>query len=326
MAKKKPILGSVNLDYVGDNFEWYAIVTMFNYEEFYVDNLIQGINGTSLEPLVDEFFVPITKTLVNSYQVYMQGQKPKITKSKDAYSFYVFIRCKLTEELWCFLRETTGVAVIPTVGGIPQPVPYEEIYKMKCKTLPKGFLIDWPSDKPGSLLKELRDNYEHYVDLPWKRNGEKYKPIKDTKLKNTYERMTIQAVRYDNPELADKMEAKRQAKAKQISEYLERQQKLESMKLKKEKEKKFRANEKLIEKYNIPINRERWGWEKMIVKFGEELSSGKSPEEVIALAEEYERTAQEKYLARKAKEAEEAAKNAEAEGNEQNGDVVDTVS
>jgi hypothetical protein len=197
---------------------------------------------------------------------------------------------------------------------------------MKCKTLPKGFLIDWPSDKPCSLLKELRDNYEHYVDLPWKRNGEKYKPIKDTKLKNTYERMKIQAVRYDNPELADKMEAERQAKAKQISEYLERQQKLESMKLKKEKEKKFRANEKLIERYNIPINRERWGWEKMIVKFGEELSSGKSPEEVIALAEEYERTAQEKYLARTAKEDVQADKNAEVEGNEQNGDVVDTVS
>jgi transcription antitermination factor NusG len=189
MAKKKPILGSVNLDYVGDNFEWYAIVTMFNYEEFYVDNLIQGINGTSLESLVDEFFVPITKTLVNSYQVYTQGQKPKITKSKDAYSFYVFIRCKLTEELWCFLRETTGVAVIPTVGGIPRAVSEEEIYKTKCNTLPQGFLKDFPKNKNGSPLKELRDQYNKYEALPWKvRSG--FVTLTDEELMERYERMS----------------------------------------------------------------------------------------------------------------------------------------
>jgi transcription antitermination factor NusG len=189
VANKKIILGSVNLNYIDDTFQWYAIVTQFNYEKFYVNNLIQGIEGTKLESQVDEFFVPIKKILNNPFEVYEYKKAPKISIVKDAYSFYVFIKCKLSEELWCFLRETTGVAVIPTVGGIPRPVSEQEIYKTKCFSRPQGFLRDYPKNKNGSLIKELRECYDKYVALPWKvREG--FVPLSDEELLNQYEEMS----------------------------------------------------------------------------------------------------------------------------------------
>ena len=47
--------------------------------------------------------------------------------------------CKLTETLWNMFRTTTGVAVIPTVGGIPVSVTEDEINRIKEIQKAEGF-------------------------------------------------------------------------------------------------------------------------------------------------------------------------------------------
>ena len=138
MAFKRIQLGSVDLSGVENKYLWYPVVTLFNHEEAFARNFREAITGTPWEHLVNEIYVP-TKHIKEIVTLKDGTQKPKIHHRLGAYSNYVFVRCILTEALWNMLRNTTGVAVILSTGGIPSPIDNKEIRKIKEQQQPEGF-------------------------------------------------------------------------------------------------------------------------------------------------------------------------------------------
>lgn len=134
MAAKKVVL--MNLKNLANNYEWYTIVTTFNMEEQYVRNVKEAVMGTEFENLIAEYYVPIKYVFVKSKK---EGGKAKIRKEKSPYSNYVFIRCKMNDNLWGLLRTTTGAAVILTSGGAPIINSNEDINNIKKIQMPFGF-------------------------------------------------------------------------------------------------------------------------------------------------------------------------------------------
>ena len=135
---KKPMLGAVDLSDVSNEPKWYTIVTQFNYEEKVIENIKDAIAGRNLQEYIYDCFVPIKYkkeivTLANG------TKKEKIKKTKGSYSTYIFLKCILTDSIWNTLRTTTGIAVIPTAGGIPVSVSEDEIRKIKLLQSPEGF-------------------------------------------------------------------------------------------------------------------------------------------------------------------------------------------
>lgn len=135
---KKIVLGSVDLTSVADGFHWYPIVTKFNYEERYINNIIESVEGTEFEKLIEDYYVPI-KYIKDKVKLVDGHEKDKIHKIKGCFSNYVFIKCKMTGTLWNLLRTTTGVAVVLSTGGIPVPLTEDEINNIKEKQKMEGF-------------------------------------------------------------------------------------------------------------------------------------------------------------------------------------------
>jgi len=125
---KKNMLAKVDLSHVDEKPRWYTVVTLFNYEEKYIDNLLRSISGTQFEQLVTDTFVPIKET--TETVKLKSGTKQKIKKEK-IYPMYVFVKCNMTEDLWGKLRSITGASVVLTTGGIPIPISEDDIDRMK---------------------------------------------------------------------------------------------------------------------------------------------------------------------------------------------------
>ena len=155
---KKIILGSVDLTDVRDSYEWYTIVTNYNMEEKYVSDIMNAVQDTPFEALIAEYYIPIKYILTNPLNVIEDGDKPKIKKEKGCFASYVFIKCKLTEELWNLLRTTTGASVILTTGGIPIPNTEEEIAKIRETQVPMNFGLE----KTIALLEQ---QWRQYVKI-----------------------------------------------------------------------------------------------------------------------------------------------------------------
>ena len=151
MAFKKIQLGSVDLSGVENKYHWYPVVTLFNHEEAFARNFKESIEGTPLESLVNEIYVP-TKLSKEMVTLKDGTKKAKIHHKLGAYSNYVFVRCILTESIWNRLRTTTGVAVVLNTGGIPSPIADKEINKIKEQQKPEGF--------SKSELKEMAEKYK----------------------------------------------------------------------------------------------------------------------------------------------------------------------
>jgi len=148
---KKVILGAVDLSDVPYEYQWYTLVTQFNYEEKVLENIKDALSSMNLQKYVTDCFVPIkykkeTVTLANG------TTKEKIKKLKGSFSNYIFLKCILTDAMWNTLRTTTGIAVIPTVGGIPVAVTEQEINNIKRLQAPEGF-----SNKELEELKQKED-------------------------------------------------------------------------------------------------------------------------------------------------------------------------
>lgn len=134
---KKVILGFVDLVDVPNDYRWYTVVTQYNYEEKYVENVIQAIMGTKLEKLISELYVPIK--YIQEERVTAKRKTKKVRKVKGSYASYVFVKCILTETLWNLLRTTTGAAVILTTGGCPTAISQEQIDVIREHQAPEGF-------------------------------------------------------------------------------------------------------------------------------------------------------------------------------------------
>ena len=157
---KRIVLGKVDLSNVPQKYKWYVVVTKFNYEQKYIKNVREAVAGTDLEHLISDYYIPIkytkeTVTLADG------TKKDKIHKVKGAFSNYIFVKCILTERIWNLLRETTGIAVIPNVGGIPKWLEQSDINKIKQKYMPEGF-----SKEELEKLNEKQNEFHMFDTTP----------------------------------------------------------------------------------------------------------------------------------------------------------------
>jgi transcription antitermination factor NusG len=135
---KKIMLGSVDLSVVPKEYVWYTVVTKFNYEEKYIDNVQQAIQDTNLEKLISEYYIPIKYTK-EKIKLVDGTEKDKIHKVKGCFSNYVFVKCIMTEKLWNLLRTTTGASIIISTGGIPSYLYQNDIESMQRQQCIEGF-------------------------------------------------------------------------------------------------------------------------------------------------------------------------------------------
>lgn len=135
-------LASVDLSNVSQDFAWYTVVTEFNHSHVYVKNVQDVIKGKPIKELIKNFFVPPPKLSKTKKMLSNGTEKTTIHKARGPLADYVFVKCKLTEELWDILRTTSGCKIILTVGGFPVSVSDDEIKHMKSTLFPQGFTDD----------------------------------------------------------------------------------------------------------------------------------------------------------------------------------------
>lgn len=135
---KKVILGKVDLTGVSEDYAWYTVITLFNNEEKYVENVQNAVRGSMYEHLIAEYLVPIHYSRVSTRA--RDGKvRTRTSKVKGCYSTYVFIKAMMTDGLWNFLRTIPGIAVVLSTGGQPVALAEEEVEHIRRDCAPTGF-------------------------------------------------------------------------------------------------------------------------------------------------------------------------------------------
>ena len=132
-------LASVDLSKTSTEFAWYTVVTQFNHSQIYVKNVQDIIKSNFLKHEIKGFFIPPPKLSKVKRKQANGTEKIVIHKSRGDLADYVFVKCRLTEDVWDVLRTTSGCKIILTAGGIPTSISDDEIKKMKQAMKPKGF-------------------------------------------------------------------------------------------------------------------------------------------------------------------------------------------
>jgi transcription antitermination factor NusG len=114
---KKYTLFKVNLDGLEEKARWYTIVTQYNYEQKVLNDINRMIIDTNLSSSMEEAFCGIKEedyVFTNS-----KGEKKIKTKNIKVMANYVFIKTKMTADIWAVLTNITGVSAILCTAGIP---------------------------------------------------------------------------------------------------------------------------------------------------------------------------------------------------------------
>ena len=128
---------------------YYTIVTMFNYEQKFVRDVRTSLENSGTEELIEDIYIPTT-SYDKKYITSKDEEKVKHVDEK-LMPLYVFVKCKMTSELYSFLRNTTGCAAIMSVGNTLSTMNDSEINQLreKCDTISKQ-----EAEKFDKLCKE----------------------------------------------------------------------------------------------------------------------------------------------------------------------------
>ena len=125
MAKSMPKI-AVKFDTISDHFAWYTIVTKFNYEAKFIERLIEQLSKREdLLDYFDDVFVPERKCTVE-YET-SKGTMAKRILTDKTMSLYVFIKVKMTEYIYWFLRNIEGCSTILATGDTLISIPDDKI-------------------------------------------------------------------------------------------------------------------------------------------------------------------------------------------------------
>lgn len=107
---------------------WYTIVTKHNYEQKFASDLEKGIKNKNVTN-IKEIFVPF---LEEKHEKKLADGKIKIvTKINKIYPNYVFVKANMDEDVWAFIRKTSGCSTILATGSTPCTMRESEIQKIK---------------------------------------------------------------------------------------------------------------------------------------------------------------------------------------------------
>lgn len=135
--KNSGIQFTINLQDADPNPAWYTIVTKTNYEKKVAKDLQMGIKNAAFKDDIIEVVVPIKE--VEEVVTGKDGKPQKVTKPEKPFPSYVFVRARMNEDVWRYLRGVTGVSTILSVGGYLSTMSDQEIKRIKeyCGLLEK---------------------------------------------------------------------------------------------------------------------------------------------------------------------------------------------
>ncbi len=128
---------TINLLDVDQNPAWYTLVKKTNYEKKVAKDLQLGLKNASFKDDIIEVVVPIRdveETVTNK-----KGKKEKVVKTEKLFPSYIFVKARMNEDVWRYLRGVTGVSTILSIGGYLSTMSEEEMKKIKeyCGLLEK---------------------------------------------------------------------------------------------------------------------------------------------------------------------------------------------
>lgn len=163
MAQVTP-LAVISFADISDNFEWYTVVTRFNYEAKFANELLEKLNkNRELLDYFEDLFIPERKCTVEYKNV--KGHTSKRIITDKTMSLYVFVKVKMTEHIYWQLREITGCASILSTGSMLITLTDEEIKKRRDDafihetTMKNMFIINKvnPYHNPILALKDINN-------------------------------------------------------------------------------------------------------------------------------------------------------------------------
>jgi transcriptional antiterminator NusG len=102
---------------------WYVMKVQSNREKSIRDSLVRRIKREGVEDYFGEIVIPTEKV------VETKGGKRKIREQK-LFPGYMMIQCRLTDETWFLVRDTSGVGDFTGAAGRPIPMQEHEIQRM----------------------------------------------------------------------------------------------------------------------------------------------------------------------------------------------------
>lgn len=137
MIRNTGIQFTINLQDVDPNPAWYTIVTKTNYEKKVAKDLQLGVKNAAFKDDIIEVVVPIRE--VEETVQGKDGRQEKVLKTEKPYPSYLFVKAKMNEDVWRYLRSVTGVSTILSVGGFLTTMSEQEMRRIKeyCGLLEK---------------------------------------------------------------------------------------------------------------------------------------------------------------------------------------------
>lgn len=121
---KKHTQFRVNVEGLGDTERWYALTTSWNYESFVIERIIDM--NKNLGMIILDTFTPTVERLEQ------RGKKTKLVKEKLMPN-YVFIKTKLTVDVYKLIMNISGVVGFMCMGGVPAIITEKDIDNIKNK-------------------------------------------------------------------------------------------------------------------------------------------------------------------------------------------------
>lgn len=136
MGQKMPVV-RIDLSSCPTGAAWYTVVTLYNYEKKYADDLMKGVKNAGLEGRILDTVVAFRETEYTT--ISKSGKESKKVKVEKVMPLYVFVKAVMDEQVWDYLRNTTGAHTVLAAGGCPSIMDDDDINKIKlaCGLLEK---------------------------------------------------------------------------------------------------------------------------------------------------------------------------------------------
>ncbi len=139
------------------SLEWYIVKVQTNREQTVRDAIDRAIK----QDRMDEFFGTV---LVPTKKIIEQGPKRKRVIEEKLFPGYVLIQMRLTDDSWYLVRHVAGVGDFAGVGGIPSPLPAEDVAKLlkNASSADAAPEISQPKIKAGERVRISSGAFEGF--------------------------------------------------------------------------------------------------------------------------------------------------------------------